>query len=502
LKIERLPEPLLVFKEGSSTNCKRGLLAGPYGARRDSHRSRILLGLVGPKHLIETSRPLIQRFNDVIESRPIPKSGTRPESVSKTLFPDFPSCPVAFDCTLVIDDAYTAILSLADLAKLDRNNPFSYQDNLLRLIDEKIASILESNPSGPDVLVCLLTNEMYDICHIVGDYHQPLRRKYVPDTQLNLFKDLDDFNPARVIGQDRPLSKSFRSSLKKMVMRPAIRIPVQIVREETLNPESSETQNLATKAWNFCTGVFYKAGNLPWVIGGLNPDTCFLGISFFHKKDFYRDAVFTSMAHLFSNDFDGIVLKGDRVDFDVSLKMPFLDYEKAKGLMERGLLEYEKVRHVLPRQLVIHKTSSFNEGEIRGFSEVLEAKGIVYDLASITKSSLRVLRYGKYPVPRGTLVSFGSEHDFLYTKGFIPELDTYPGVHVPLPLNVKKARGDSSIGQICKDILALTKLNWNTADFCCGLPITVGFARNVGHVFKEFEDPDEFEPQRSYRFYM
>jgi hypothetical protein len=238
------------------------------------------------------------------------------------------------------------------------------------------------------------------------------------------------------------------------------------------------------------------------VIADLNPDTCYLGISFFHKKDFYRDAVYTSMAHLFSNDFDGIVLRGDKVDFDAALNMPFLDYEKSKRLLEFGLAEYQKLRRSLPRRLVIHKTSTFNEGEIRGFAEVLEANGIVYDLVSLTKSSFRLVRYGKYPVPRGTLASLEAGYDFLYTKGFVPELDTYPGVHVPTPFQVKRARGDSSVKEVSKEILALTKLNWNTADFCCGLPISVGFARNVGDVFKEFDDKDTFEPQRSYRYYM
>jgi hypothetical protein len=48
----------------------------------------------------------------------------------------------------------------------------------------------------------------------------------------------------------------------------------------------------------------------------------------------------------------------------------------------------------------------------------------------------------------------------------------------------------------------LTKLNWNTADFCCGVPIALSFARNVGEVFKEFAENDEYEPSRFFRFYM
>jgi hypothetical protein len=61
---------------------------------------------------------------------------------------------------------------------------------------------------------------------------------------------------------------------------------------------------------------------------------------------------------------------------------------------------------------------------------------------------------------------------------------------------------DSSIKTTCAEIIALTKLNWNTADFGCGVPITIGFARNVGEVFKEFDDSSAYDPSRFFRFYM
>jgi hypothetical protein len=67
-----------------------------------------------------------------------------------------------------------------------------------------------------------------------------------------------------------------------------------------------------------------------------------------------------------------------------------------------------------------------------------------------------------------------------------------------------RPRGDSSPEQVASEVLALTKLNWNTADYCCGVPITIGFARGVGQVLKEFDaDPRcKYEPAESYRFYM
>jgi hypothetical protein len=152
--------------------------------------------------------------------------------------------------------------------------------------------------------------------------------------------------------------------------------------------------------------------------------------------------------------------------------------------------------------LVIHKTSDFKADEIKGFGEALEGAGILYDLVTIKKSPLRLVRFGTMPVPRGCMFSVGDDTNFLYTKGYVPELKTYPGVHVPSPFEVRVARGDSSVKEICREILALTKLNWNTADFCCGLPITISFSRTVGHVLKVFDEQGDDEPERSYRFYM
>jgi hypothetical protein len=140
--------------------------------------------------------------------------------------------------------------------------------------------------------------------------------------------------------------------------------------------------------------------------------------------------------------------------------------------------------------------------EIRGFQAAFSDARLAFDLVSIIRSPVRLVRRGLYPVPRGTAIVLSDSEALLYTKGFVPELQTYPGSHIPAPFEIRKARGDSAIKTICSEILALTKLNWNTADFCCGVPITVSFARNVGDVFKEFDETSSYQPSRFFRFYM
>ena len=371
------------------------------------------------------------------------------------------------------------------------------------IFERKLEHIMGVSDRKPDVVLLLLTDEMYDTCHLVGDYRQRLRRaKPRNEAQLDLFKDFDRFSNFPPKEDEKRLYRVLRSALKKIAMNPQYGVPIQIIRERTLL--GKDTQNLATRSWNLCTGVYYKTGDLPWIVSGLDKETCFLGVSFFHRKTPYMDELYTSMAHLFSNEFDSIVLRGDKVGFDETLRAPALDRPKARHLIEFALQEYRNVRqtNVTPKRLVIHKTSHYNDQEVLGFADVLDPLRIAYDLVSVTKSNLRLVRWGDYPVPRGTVWSSSEADAYLYTKGFVLDLQTYPGSHLPSPFMIQKARGDSSMQTVCKDILALTKLNWNTADFCCGVPITIGFSRNVGEILKEFDDADAYPPSRLYRFYM
>lgn len=264
---------------------------------------------------------------------------------------------------------------------------------------------------------------MYETCHVVGDYHKRIRKQSQTNpNQLNLFKDLDMYHGQGIsFEKQEPFYVNFRSAIKKMVMNPEISVPIQILKEATIDPEDRSTQNAATKAWNFCTGIYYKSGRHPWILDKIEKGTCYLGISFYHKKGLYNDDVYTSMAHLFANDFEDIILRGKKVDFDESLGAPYLDYEKAKHLIKNGLEIFTKLRRRKPERLVIHKTSTFNEAETKGFSEILEGEDIIYDLISMRKVTMRLIRHGTMPIPRGSMISMDKENHFLYTKGYVPE---------------------------------------------------------------------------------
>src|SRR5437667_945521 len=453
-------------------------------------------------HLIDLAKEWIASANSYIESIPTRElESAFDERRHKLLFPDFPGCPVAFSKTLVVEPEFEAKLTLNEIAELDGLQPQRYAARLESLIEQRVATMLGLAEGKLDVIIILLTDEMYETCHIIGNYHRKLKPKIEAESeQLDLFSDFDklsvDIDPKTV----ESLSHNFRSRLKKIAMNPKYGVPIQIIREQTLRGKG--TQNFATRTWNLLSGLYYKAGEMPWILGGLDAKTCFLGISFFHKKTAARDLVLSSMSHLFANDFNSIILRGKQVASDYALIAPVLSAESANKIAQRALEEFHSARNAYPARVVVHKTSRFNADEIRAFQAAFNDAHLAFDLVSLIKSSLRITRWGLYPVPRGTVLISGDAHAHLYTKRFVTELQTYPGSHVPSPSEVCKARGDSTIKTICSEILALTKLNWNTADFCCGVPITVSFARNVGDVFKEFDEASPYDPSRYFRFYM
>jgi hypothetical protein len=112
-----------------------------------------------------------------------------------------------------------------------------------------------------------------------------------------------------------------------------------------------------------------------------------------------------------------------------------------------------------------------------------EAGAELRDLVWVQESySVKVLRDGNYPVMRGTFVELDGK-GLLYTNGSIPYYGTYPGLYDPRPLLLCPYKGhDSTISQIAAEVLALTKVNWNSTQMNQKLAIPIRAARAGGEV--------------------
>ncbi|TXK20938.1 hypothetical protein FVR03_23955 [Pontibacter qinzhouensis] len=283
------------------------------------------------------------------------------------------------------------------------------------------------------------------------------------------------------------------------------RIPIQLIRENSLSIEDASgkgsLQDLATRAWNFCTAIYYKAGGVPWKAQIRENDnhTCFVGISFYRSLD--RTTLQTSLAQVFDEQGKGVILRGSPVQIDKTDRQPHLTDQQAYELLINSIKGYQTAEGILPKRVVIHKSSNYTEQEKEGFIRAIEDKEIyTFDFVTVIESDIRLFRTGSYPPLRGTWLELSETQHLLYTKSSIDYYQTYAGMYIPQPIEIRIAEMNSSSKQICEEVLSLTKMNWNKTQFDGKIPITIDCSRNVGAIMKYLDESEV--PNKRYGFYM
>ena len=110
----------------------------------------------------------------------------------------------------------------------------------------------------------------------------------------------------------------------------------------------------------------------------------------------------------------------------------------------------------------------------------------------------KLFRAGTYPPWRGTLLSLDEQSQVLYTRGSVEFFAAYPGMYVPVPLWLRCQRVEQTPAALAAEILALTKLNWNSSQFDNMEPITLRAAKQVGDILKHVPPGGHLEPRYSY----
>lgn len=504
-----ISEPDLIFgHKGEDKDPRIGLdRFGPFFySDEQGPLENIRVGIIGTRTNIEETRKIIELIGRAYES----------PTANRWLYPGFPGMnkKTSFNCAVVISENWNRFLSEDnELDKIEKiinaNERIAYASNLYY---QKVKEIRQSD-DFPDVIICTLPQIIEEYCGISEKTRgaksakpTKLERKYIElKKQHQTF--LTDWG-FEISDKEKISEKSFdlRNSLKGKIME--FDIPIQILRESTYkeiltNKEPEKTkQDVSSFCWNFSTALYYKAKGKPWRLAKLNPDTCYVGISFFKYKLQGQDDAQISMAQVFTHTGGGLVLRGSEVEIDERTKLPYLKKNEAKKLLTDALARYKSQTLKTPSRVVIHKSSLFSEGERDGFNEVIyELGNVAKDFVTIRHNDIKInfLRLGNYPVLRGTLIELGRKSFLLYTSGYSPRIRTYAGHKIPNPLHITHI-GDSPRIQVAKEILDLTKLNWNTTAFSTFKPITLSFAGEVGKILSEL--PPERKIQHHYRFFM
>lgn len=485
MELYTIDEPELQFAEGRHVCPMAGISKyGVYDSNIGYGRESIQVGAVGTPKGLQTLSDWLSMCKQGINA---------PAKPHPFLFPPFPGFTrsTGFRTDLIHYEGITH--SIAEMKIEDAARAPTHNDRVERLASlylEKISHLAEHRPV--DVIICVTPDFLEDI---------------LIDRETDSEEDSDD-SKSSSSSEEKQLppkeGEERKNNFRRVLKAGAIhhRKPLQLTWESSLTRNPTGKQNDATRAWNFMTALYYKAGtSIPWklVEQSDRPRTCYVGISFYESRDAER--LRTSMTQIFDEMGRSVILRGTHVRQDKQDRRPYLNGEQAYNLLLRALDKYKGVLDHLPARIVVHKSSAFRQGEIEGLKEAMREKGIYKaDFVNVQPSRIRLYRNGQYPPYRGTAVELAPDRHLLYTRGSVEYYGTYPGKYIPQPIEVRRGEGESSLRQLSKEILALSKMNWNSTRFDGKLPVTLECARKVGEIMRHIDESKT--PDVSYRYYM
>jgi hypothetical protein len=499
IQITKIQEPDLEF--GSQVHqpfVKDALLTGcgPFESSFYNGVKRINLGVVSLRAETEEILDWVESLHDSLVFN----------ETNAFRFREFLGAEKTLRCKFLVNDRHVKEIDEGKYRETQARYGRERFDALLTLYSDQIQSLFAD--SGPDCILVQFPEEVASLrvanSRLTVSERSFLERVQEEDDawQYELFEMTPDQKKlaSELLPQaDELLYRNFHRALKARCMNMHNSVPIQVIRRHTYVPDET-SQSQSTIAWNIGLGLYYKAGNIPWRLHQISTDTCFVGISFHYLKRRAGDMVYASVAQAFSSSGEGFALKGSTIPKDQTRnKQPYLRPSQAEELMGDVLKHYQSKNGNLPSRVVIHKTSRYQPEEQEGIKSGLMDNVPSHEMIWLVPSGFRLLRRGMDPPDRGTLCTVEDKESFLFTTGYVPRWNEYPGPHIPSPLELGTSEPENLV-ETAKDILALTKMNWNSSEAVGRHPITLSFARRVGMIMTELDE--DAQPNPLYRYYM
>lgn len=482
---EVFTEPSLEFAGGARhVDPRFGIREyGPADLLADSAPRRIRVGLIGEESENQAAREWLQR-------RAAPLARKESKKVDRPgLFPDFPGFnpDSGFRAELVFDQRMQRPIGRRQLDQLERLDP---RERVDAAVDAYLGELEPLVQTGrPDVVIC-----------------------QVPTPLLNV-DVLEPEEQRDVVGRETAESRrpaAFHDVLKARAM--SLRVPLQLIRPSTYDASRATAQKRkawkpqrreddATIAWNFLTALYYKAGGTPWRMPRASTDleACYVGVAFFRTADGQDTA--TSVAQVYNQRGDGVIVRGGPAHRSNEDRQLHLSETDACEVLNHAIGAYRDEHRHAPARIVVHKTSAFDSAEIEGMLRAASELGIdVCELVWVTNPAVRLFRTGYHPPLRGTYLQTARDEAVLYTRGSVEWYSAYPGMYVPRPLALHGAVLERGIREVAEELLALTKMNWNSTRFDGRVPVTLRTARQVADIIKHLRSDAYLEP--TYAYYM
>ncbi|MCH8029465.1 MAG: hypothetical protein IH874_05995 [Candidatus Dadabacteria bacterium] len=480
VRLIHLREPLLSFGYNQkSIDPRDGItLFGPY-TRKDIKFTNI--GIIGT--YFGRSR-LIEWLKSI--EKPV---YSKEEDFAR---PFFPGIEAAFEFSLNL----SAVQEL-DIDKNDIIKYLKYQDshqrvyNLVNLFADKLIRFKREEEIPVVVWFVVIPDEVYT-------YGRP--KSKIPPSEDNIKIGLKskysrNSRALFLFSEDQKLQEAyqyevnFHNQLKTRLLEDGI--ITQIIKESTIayreifTKRGIEIEEIfdSAKAWSISTTLYYKSGGLPWKLGSVRKGVSYVGLVYKRIDTASDEKTACCAAQMFLDSGDGMVFRGNVGPwYNPKIGEFHLSKESAKELIEKALKTFDEKNEDYPKEIFIHAKTYFNDEEWEGFEEAARDKSKVIGVRIRDDRVFKLYRDYAYPILRGMALVIDEREAFLWTKGFIPRIQTVMGLETPNPLSVEIVKGEADIVQVCKDILSLTKLNYNTCIYGDGVPVTLKFADLIGEI--------------------
>jgi hypothetical protein len=435
-----------------------------------------------------------------------------PDKLHTSAWPGFQA---AFGVRLQTRPLVIIPLSGNDISNaIRKNNRHDAVRSTVQLFENAILEHLRTDERRPDVWIIIVP----EIVHRYGRPEVSGPKASTPSKLMSkktaagflraggaLFPDMVDE------AQIYLFARNFHHQLKAQLLHKEI--VIQVVRETTLNPDLEldrfgnpvrSVQERARVAWNFSTTLYFKGARLqPWQLADVRPHVCYVGLVFKQDPTPKRQGDACCAAQMFLNSGNGVVFRGALGPWFSAKNREFhLRHDAAKDLIAGVVKAYTKDHGGPPAELFIHARQRFSDDEWKGFAAAVSSETRLVGVRIRPTQDLRLFRPdADTPVLRGTAVTMSGKEGYLWTTGYVPRLRTYPGFETPKPILIDVNRGDGDLVTVMRDVLALTKVNYNACDFASGLPVTLKFADRVGEILTA--SPRGMDaPPMPFRFYI
>ncbi len=480
-----IPEPTLTFRHDQAVEDPRDGLT-LFGPLDKGKPFGLRLGVMGTASGIAYFRHWSHQIQHRLEDKGDP--------VARPPFPGFetifriPWSPEPVISLEVPEPDLLASVNLDDRHQRVHRTVGIYTDRML--------DTLRTEELAVDLWFVVIPDVVYDRCRPRSTVPAALRitaeRRLRPTEARALRQWPSLFREDNILAVAYQYEVNFHNQLKARLL--PSRALTQVVRESTIappegiaglaRPKRDVSAFQAAIAWNLCTAAFYKAGGRPWKVNGVRDGVCYLGLVFKRDDTGQDSRTACCAAQMFLDSGDGVVFRGAVGPWYVPDKDEYhLSRKAAHDLAEMAMIAFQRKAGNAPKELFIHGRVDFSEDEWSGFADAVDSGST--NLVGVTirnEKDLKLFRGGTRPVLRGIAYVRHDRSAYLWTKGFAPRLKTYVGREVPRPLRIEILRGDAAMRTVLEDILALTKLNYNTCLLGDGMPVTLRFANAVGEI--------------------